>query len=130
MQAASGIATGIGDYQQGKAQQEQGEINAFIGRTRAMQADTTAREGLSDELATLRATLGAGGANVGTASFFDELRRVRGQERRIAYGNRMQEAAGYQQQGQAAGRAGAFGLAGGLAKAGPSLFDLYQLRRG
>jgi len=131
LQAGSAIAGGIGAYSQAQGVKKAAEINSFIGRTRAIQTDVSAREGLNSELATIRSTLAANGQRpgVGTAAVFDELRSVRGRERRIEFGNEMQGAADSRMQGQNAGREGGFALAGGLLKAGPSLFDLFQLRK-
>lgn len=130
LQIGSAVLGGFGAMRAAQGAKQEAEINSYIGRTRAMQTDQSAREGLNDELATIRATLGANGQrpNVGTAAIFDELRATRGRDRRIAFGNEMQTAGSFARQAQAQ-RPG-MALAGGLLKAGPSLFDLYELRRG
>lgn len=127
-QIAGSLAGGLASYSQGQAQKEQAKVNQFIGRTRAIQTSTNAAEGLSSELGTLRATLAANGQRptVGTAEIFNELRRVRSRDRRIEFGNRMQEASSYGMQAKAAGQAGTFGLLGGMINAAPSVFDLYN----
>jgi len=132
LQAGSAVLGGIGAYQSAQATKKQAEINADIGRTRAAQTDTAAREGLNSEIASMRAAFAAGGqkANVGTGEVMNELRRVRGKERRVEFGNRMQEAAGFRTAAQNAGSQAKFGLLGGLVKAGPSLFDLYSYKQG
>lgn len=130
-QALTGVASGIAAYSGAKAEQENAKINAFIGRTRATQTNVSAREGLESELGTLRATLAANGQRqtVGTGEVFNELRRVRGRDRRIEFGNRMQEASQYSAQAKAAGGAATQGLLGGFLKAAPSVFDLYDWKQ-
>lgn len=130
-QAASGIAGGLAAYSEGKAAQEQNKVNAYIGRTRAIQTDVSARENLNSELGTLRATFAANGQRqtAGTAEIFNELRRVRSRDRRIEFGNRMQEASSYAMAARNAGGAARIGLWGGLLKAAPSMFDLYKWKK-
>lgn len=130
-QAGAGIASGLGAYSAGKAEQQQAKINAFIGRTRAIQTDVNAREGMESELGTMRATLAANGQRptVGTDAVFQELRSVRSRDRRIEFGNRMQEASAYRMQAQAAGSGAKLGLLGGFLKAAPSVFDLMEWRK-
>lgn len=128
---AAPIFQGAEARREAKGEQVRAQANAQIGRTRANQTDTTAREGLNSELATLRTTLAANGQpmNTGTAAIFNELRRVRGRERRIETGARMTEAADWDMQGRNAARAGRTALLGGFIKAAPSMFDLAQTRR-
>lgn len=111
-----------------KADKAQAERNAFIGRTRALQTDTSARDGLSDELATMRATLAANGQAGGAFELMRALRQTRGRERRVEVGNRMQEASDWRMQGKNALSSGRAKAASQIVSAGPSLFDLYQLR--
>lgn len=131
LQAATGLATGLSTYAAGKAEQQQAKINSFIGRTRAIQTDVNAREGLNSELGTLRAAFAAGGQRptVGTDAIFRELRTTRERDRRIEFGNRMQEANAYKAQARAAGQGATFGLLGGALKGAPSVFDLYDWRK-
>ena len=130
-QAAGSIFGGMAGAAEAKGEKQRAEINAYIGRTRANQADTDARLGLEDELSTLRATMAANGQRpgVGTMDIFNELRRTRGRERRVEVGNRMAEAADWKMAAKNAGNAATGSLIGGLFKAGPSLFDLYQLKK-
>ncbi len=130
-QAAGSIFSGVAGYQQAKGEKQRAEINAYIGRTRANQADTDARVGLEDELSNLRATMAANGQRpgVGTMDIYNELRRTRGRERRIDVGNRMQEAADWKMAAKNAGAQATGSLVGGFIKAGPSLFDLYQMKK-
>lgn len=129
--AAGPILGGIGAYSEAQGVKQQAEINSFIGRTRAIQTDEAARSGLESELAAMRNTFAANGQTpgVGTFEIMKELRKTRGQERRIAFGNRMQEAADYRLAAKNAGSEGKFALLGGIAKAGPSLFDFYDYAR-
>jgi hypothetical protein len=131
LSALAPIASGIGQYQSGKSQEEMAKINSFIGRTRAIQTNVAAREGLNEELGTMRATLAANQQKqgVGTMEVFNELRQVRGRERRIEFGNRMQEASQQALAGRNAGAGASQQLLGGFIKASPSLFDMYQLNK-
>ena len=130
--ALGGLFGGVSAYQGAQATKEGAEINAFIGRTRAIQTDTAAREGLSSELASMRAAFAASGQRpgVGTAEVMRELRRVRGRERRVEVGNRMQDASGLKMAAANAGMEARAGLVGGFLKAGPSIFDLYDYYKG
>lgn len=127
-QAVSGIASGVAGMQAARGEQQRAQINSYIARTRAMQTDTTARQGLEDELAGMRAALGAGGQRpgVGTMEILNELRGVRGRERRIEVGNHRAEAADWNMRGRNARAAGREALIGGIARAGPSMFELYD----
>lgn len=128
LQAGGAIFSGVAGMQQASAAKEQAKINAYIGQTRAAQTDTAARDGMNTELASMRNTLAAMGQRpgVGTFEIFQELRRERGRERRIEFGNAMSQAADYRNQARAI-KPG-YALAGGFIKAGPSLFDLYDMR--
>lgn len=131
LQAVSAGASGLAGYGEAQGVKNQAEINSYIGKTRAIQTDTANREGLNDELATLRATLAANGQrmNVGTGEITSELRKVRSRERRVDVANRNQESADYRMQAANAGAAGFGSLLGGLIKAGPDLYSLYDLRK-
>lgn len=130
-QAGSSIFGGLAGAAEAKGEKKRAEINAYIGRTRAIQTDTDARVGLNDELATMRAALAANGQrqNVGTMALFDELRRQRGRERRVEVGNRMSEVADWKMAGKNASAKASGAMFGGLIKAGPSLFDLYNYKK-
>ena len=127
--ASAGLGA-MGTMQGAKAEKAQAERNAFIGRTRALQTDAASREGMNDELATMRATLAANGQPGGAMEIMRALRETRGRERQVEYGNRMQEASDWRMQGRNA-------LAGGRAKAatllpdaGLSLFKIWEMRPG
>lgn len=129
--AAGSVFQGVSGYQQAKGEKQRAETNAYIGRTRAIQTNVQAREGLNSELGTLRATFAANGQRpgVGTDVIFNELRRTSNRDRRIEFGNEM---AGVADQKMAAANAGAAGrgaLLGGIIKAGPDLFDIYSNRK-
>lgn len=128
LQAGTAALGAVGTMSAAKADKAQAERNAFIGRTRAIQTDTSAREGLNDELATMRATLGANGQPGGAFELMRALRQTRGRERRVEVGNRMQEASDWRMQGKNAMSAGRWKAASQIVSAGPSMFDLYQLR--
>lgn len=129
--ATSGVASGIAGMQAAEGEAERARINSYIARTRSMQTDTTSREGLEDELASMRAALGGGQQRpgVGTMEIVSELRRIRNRERRIDVGNHRSEAADWRLRGRNARAEGRAALIGGIARAGPSMFDLYQLHR-
>jgi len=131
LSAGSAAAGGIGAYQAGKAEKEQAEINSYIGRTRAMQTDEAARSGLNSEMATLRATLSANGQRpgVGTGEIMMDMRKVRAKERRVEFGNRMQEASQYKIAAKNAGQKAKMGLLGGFLDSAQGFNDMYELYR-
>lgn len=127
-QAGGSILGGLAGSAEAKGEKKRAEINTYIGRTRAIQTDVEAREGLESELGTMRAALAQNGQrqNVGTMALFNELRRVRGRERRIEYGNRMAEAADWKMAAKNAKAKASGALIGGIIKAAPSMFSLYD----
>lgn len=129
--AVSSIAQGSAASAQAAGERIRAENNAYIGKTRAIQTDTTSRMGLESEVANLRAVLGANqqGPNVGTLEIVNELRRIRGRERRIEVGNRMQESRDFAQQARNARAQQRGAMIGGVIGAGPAMFDLYQWGR-
>lgn len=131
-QAGSSIFGGLAGAAEAKGEKKRAEINSYIGRTRAIQTDTEARQGLNDELATMRATFAANSQKpgVGTLAIFNELRKQRGRERRIEVGNRMAEVADWKMQGKNAQAKATGSLWGGVIGAGPSLFHLYEHKKG
>lgn len=131
LQAGSALAGGISALGQAQGEKQRAKNNAFIGRTRAMQTDVNARQGLESEMATLRATFAANGQrpSVGTNEIMNELRTVRARDRRVEFGNEMATAADYRIQAANAGRAGVAGFVSILPQVGQSLFDYQQLRR-
>lgn len=130
-QVGSSIFGGLAGAAEAKGEKQRAEANAYIGRTRAIQTDTDARQGLNDELATMRATFATNDQKpgVGTLAIFNELRKQRNRERRIEVGNRMAEAADWKMQGKNAGAKASAAMMGGIVGAGPSLFDLYQYKK-
>lgn len=128
--AVSAIATGLAGRAEAKATEEQNRINAYIGKTRAVQTDAVAREGLNSELGELRNAFASSGQRqtVGTEAVFSELRRVRGRDRRIEFNNRMQEASAYNMAAQNAKTQGNLSLLGGVIKGLPSVFDVMKIK--
>ncbi|MBR9765369.1 MAG: hypothetical protein GYB53_18075 [Rhodobacteraceae bacterium] len=126
--AVGGAASAFSVLGEAKAEKQNSEINAYIGRTRAMQTDTTSRQNLGSELGSIRAALGANGEVPGVGSFevMQELRDTRNRERRIEFGNEMQSVYDHRRKGANAMKLGRLGFAAQLAKAAPSMFDLYQ----
>jgi hypothetical protein len=131
LQAGGALFSGFSAMGRANAERERAEINSYIGRTRAIQTDASARSGMESELGSMRAVFAANmqRPNVGTAEVFNELRGTRSRERRIEFGNRMQESADWRMTARSAGASATAAGLGGLVKAGPSIFDLYQLRR-
>lgn len=129
MKAFGFLSQGKAENREAQAEKEQAKINAYIGRTRAKQADTDARAGLTDELGSMRAVLAANGqsANVGTMEMFQELRDVRNRERRVTVGNREQEARDFDVAAKNADRRGKAAKRSSYLKAGSSMFDLAQV---
>lgn len=129
--AIGAVASGLAANAEGKAAEEQNRINAHIGKTRAIQTDAQAREGLNAELGSLRAAFAANGQRptVGSEAIFNEMRRVRGRERRVEFGNRMAEASAYNMAAQNARSQGRMGLLGGIIKAAPSVFDVMAMKK-
>lgn len=128
LKAGSAAATGLAGYGEAHAVKRQAEINSYIGKTRAIQTDIAAREGLNAEMATLRATFAAMGQRpgVGTGEIFKELREARSRERRIEVGNRNQEARDFTTQAKNAASQGRATLLRGLIRSGPDLRDWFE----
>ena len=129
--AGSAIAGGMANKAAAEGEKKRAEINSFVGRTRALQTDTTSRQGLESELGSMRAVMGANGQTpgVGTLEMVQELRNTRDRERRINVGSKMTEAADWRMAGKNADTRGNNAMMSGLIKAGPSLFDLHQYKR-
>ena len=125
--AAGSIFEGLAGGAQARAEKKQAQINAYIGRTRALQTDAAAREGMNSELASMRAAFASAGErlNLGTAAIMDELRRVRGNERRTAVSNENQTASDWNRYAASAGMKAKASVLGGFIGAAPSLFELY-----
>jgi hypothetical protein len=131
LQAGMSIFSGVQAFSKAQSEREKAEINAHIGQTRAIQTDASIRSGMEEELGSMRAVFAANQQkpNVGTAEVFSQLRSTRGRERRVEFRNRMQEASDWKMEGRAASGRATAGLLGGFVNAGPSIYDLYQLRR-
>ena len=130
--AGSALLKGMSARAAAKGEKKQSEINSFIGRTRAIQTGTAAAQTLEGDLGSFRAALGANGQapNVGTMEVMNDLREARDRESRINVGNRNSEAADQRMSAKNAGYRGRAAMLGGIIKAGPSLFDMYELRKG
>ncbi|MBL4928913.1 hypothetical protein [Fuscibacter oryzae] len=127
----AGAASAVDGYSAALAEKRRAEANAYIGRTRAVQTNVNAREGLNEELATMRATFATNAQKpgVGTMEVFDELRRVRSRERRVEFGNQMAQAADWKMAAKKAGVSSFGALLGGLKSINQSLFDLSEIKR-
>lgn len=129
--AGSSIFGGLAGASDAKGEKQRAEANAYIARTRAIQTDTEARQGLNDELASMRATFAANQQRpgVGTLEIFNELRKQRSRERRIDVGNRMAEAADWKMAAKNADAKASEAMIGGVIETAPSLFDLHDFYR-
>lgn len=123
---AGGVLSGVSSLSQAAAQRKQAGINAYIAETRALQTGTDAAEGLASELATLRTTLATNGQR-GGMEFWQELRRVRGREARLAVQGERTAAADYRAQGRSAMTAGWAGALGGFTQAAQGGYNLMNL---
>lgn len=126
--AGFGLLQGLSGFSAAQAERQQSENNAYIGRTRAIQSDTDARLQTEGEIGTLRAQLLANGGlpSVGTFDMFREVRDIRERERRINFGNRMQEVYDFETAGRNASRRGTVALGLGAARAAQPIFSLYD----
>ena len=131
LQAGSAVAGGMAGRSQAQGEMLHARINSYIGRTRAIQTDTAARQALADQTSTQRTALAASGQrmNVGVLDMLNEYRTVAERERRIDVGNRMQESRDFSREGRNAKSRGQWAMTLGLAKAGPSMFDLAEVLR-
>lgn len=126
--ASSAAFSGVSGYMAAQGEKQQAEINSYIGKTRAIQTDVQARSGMESELGSIRSTLAANQQRpgVGTFEVLNQLRSVRSRDRRVEFGNRMQESADWRLAGKNASQRGTMSLLGGVIKAAPSMFDLYD----
>ncbi len=126
-QAAAPVFEGLAGNAQARAEQKQAQVNAFIGKTRAIQTEAAAREGMNSELATMRAAFASAGErlNVGTAAITDELRKVRTRERRTAVANELIGASDWSRYAASAGQKANMSVLGGVIGGAPSAFNLY-----
>jgi hypothetical protein len=121
-QAIGTVAGGAAALGKAKGERALARSNAYIADTRAIQTGTANTEQLASDLATLRATIASNGQGMdgGTAPFFQELRRIRARENRIAMANERQAGADYRQ-------AGRNSMAQGYGEFGASLFRAASL---
>jgi len=131
LQAGSSIVGGLAGRAEAQGQVQMAQANAYIARTRALQTNAAARRGLESEMASVRNVLGANGQpmNVGVMDMLRQVQEDRSREMRIEVGNRRAEEADWRMRGANASAAGQASVLSGFAKAGPSLFDLYQTVR-
>jgi len=124
-QAAGPIFGGFAAASEARQMRQQEQINAEWGKIRADQSDTAARVGLEEDLGAYRAAMSANGAgpSVATLGILDEVRKIRGRDRRIETGNRNREV--FDARARARSYRPGMEIARGFARAGPSLFQLY-----
>ncbi len=130
-QALSAYAEGRSALASATAERDMARTNAYIGETRAIQTSTTAAQDLASQLAEMRAAFAANGqGSAGTGAFFQELRRVRQREARIAVANERQQADDWFMRGENAMMQGQAAYTSSLFKAGKSIFELGSLAMG
>jgi len=123
MSAASGAFGFLSGLSKARSARQQGRINSFISGTRAIQTQTSANLGLADELATLRTTFAANGQG-GGAEFFQELRKLRQRQARVAVANERQLGADFRSQARAQSAAAIAGSMESLTNFGTSMFSM------
>lgn len=129
IQVASAVASGVSGFMAAQGEKKRAEINAYIGRTRAIQTGNVARQNLESELGSYRSVLAGNGSPMDSANYdlLSEVRKIRERERRIGVANEM---SGVYDQQLAAKNAGAkaFGsLISGFGRAAMPLSNLIQL---
>lgn len=131
VQTIGGIAEGQAKKAEAEDQARQDEINAYIGKTRAIQTDEAARRGLESELSTMRATFASNNQrpNSATAMMMGELRTARNDERRIDVANANQVAGDYLTSANNNRKAGRRAATIGFVRAVPNMFSLIDLKK-
>lgn len=127
--AGSAIMKGMAGASQANAEKERAKINAYIGRTRAMQTGSVKRSNLQSELASMRSAFGANNQPLDSTAY-DLMSRVRDvgrRERRIEVDNEMSGAADWKMEAKNAGQRATASMLSGFGQALPSLFDLAAL---
>lgn len=89
LQAGTAAASGIGAMRAAAGEKEKAEINAFIGKTRAMQVGSSARFDTESEVGSIRSALAANGAKMDASSFdlIGGVRNIRENSRRVDIAN-------------------------------------------
>lgn len=130
--AASSIMQGVAGFSQAQAEARRAEINAYIGKTRAIQTGNAARTSLESEVGSMRSVFAANGQSMDSASWdlMQRVRNIRQGESRIAVANEMAGVDDYRMQAQNAKMQGFGALLSGFGKALPSLFDIAQYQMG
>lgn len=130
-QAGSSIAEGQAKKAEAEDQARQADINAYIGKTRAIQTDVDARRGLESELSTMRATFASNNQrpNSATASMMGELRTARNDERRINVANANQVAGDYMTSADNSRKAGRRAATIGFVRAASNMFSMIDLKK-
>lgn len=125
---AGNLFGAMAQRRQAQSIKEQADIDAYVARTRAMQEDTVARQGLESEIGSARAVFGANAQspNASTFDLLSELRDTRNRERRIGFGNRMMEGYAAQTRGRNAVNGARMAVPMAMFRSGPNILDLYQ----
>ena len=127
--AGKSVIGGAAASAEARGERQRAKINAEIARTRAIQTDTVERQNLESELGTARAAFGANEQrmNVGVLEVLNDIRTVRGRERRISVENENTRAADFRTQARNFSSKSRFAMNYGLIKAAPSIYDLTQV---
>jgi hypothetical protein len=126
LQAGGAIAEGNAKAAEADAQRKQALTNMFIGKTRAVQTDTDARQGLESEMANLRATFAANQQrlNAGTLEIMTAFRQQGERDRRVSVANANQATADLATTAQNADMAAGNARRMGWIRGARSLFSL------
>lgn len=129
LSAGSAIMQGMAGASQARAEQKREEINAYIGKTRAMQTQTAGRDSLEQEVSSMRSVLGANGQGGDSAAFdlIQRVRDIRRGETRTRFGAEMAGVADHQMAAANAGQRATGAMLAGFGNALPSLFDFAAL---
>lgn len=129
IQAASAIASGVSGMMAAQGEKRRAEVNAYIGRTRAIQTGTVARQNLESELGGYRNVLATNGSPMDSANFdlLSEVRGIRERERRIGVSNEMSGVYDQQMAAKNAQAKGFGSLISGFGRAAIPLYNLTQL---
>ncbi|QDP64844.1 MAG: hypothetical protein Unbinned5081contig1001_1 [Prokaryotic dsDNA virus sp.] len=128
LQAGAAVAGGVSSLVAAKNEKRRSEINAYVGETRAIQTGTVARQNLESELGMYRNVLNSGGG-IDSADYdlLDDIRTIRGRERRINVQNEKTQANDWRMQGNNAMARGWGGFFSGVGKAAIPLSTIVQI---
>ena len=128
-QAASTVSGAMAARGQAKAERERANINAYIGRTRAIQTGAAGYRRLTSKLATLRATMRANGQTDGGV-MARQIRQDIGRDIRLSVANEMTRVNDYRYEARAARSRGRQAFMMAAVQGGRSLFQMHEFSLG